>query len=75
MLFLLAGYTYLFKPSAAASPFGRSKFHKDTPGDSLKNGLVFTWAFLEMGVWCLVYLSLKEERKETVITRVDRREA
>ena len=75
MLFALIGYTYLFKPSEPSSPFAKGKIQAPTAGDSLKTGLVFTWAFLELGVWFLVYLSLKEERKQTVITRINRREA
>ena len=64
MLFALTGYTYLFKSTVTTSPYGKSTFHKAAPADSLKNGLVFTWAFMEMGVWFLVYLSLKEERRQ-----------
>ncbi|KAF2665921.1 hypothetical protein BT63DRAFT_416355 [Microthyrium microscopicum] len=61
-LFGLTSYTYVSKP-ASAMPFGTSKFYQTPAGDNLKNGLVFTWSFLEMVFWFMVFLALREERK------------
>jgi hypothetical protein len=63
-LFGLTAYTYLSKPAALSS-----KFAKPSPGDSIKNGVIFTWVFLEMGVWMLIYMSVREERKNAVRIR------
>jgi hypothetical protein len=62
-LFGLTFYSYLSKPSTAALPFGTDVLAESFPGDMLKNDLIFTWAFMEMGFWFLIYLSLREERK------------
>jgi hypothetical protein len=75
VLFALTAYTYFGRsPVPQSSPFGNSKYHHMGPGDSLKNGLLFTWAFLEMGVWFLVFLSLREERRQTPVRMEWRRE-
>jgi hypothetical protein len=59
-LFGLTFYSYLFKPS---NSFGTNTFGHSLPGDMLKNDLIFTWSFMEMGMWFLIYLSLREERR------------
>ncbi len=62
-LFSLTAYAYLFPPTEL------TKFTKPSPGDSLKNGLVFTWSFFELGVWFLIYITLRDERKNITRTR------
>jgi len=44
-LFGLTSYSYLSKPSTTSLPFGFDTFTDTAPGDMIKNGLVFTWAF------------------------------
>jgi hypothetical protein len=56
-LFGLTFYSYMSKPRLA--PMDAEFF----PGDMLKNDLIFTWSFMEMGCWFLIYLSLREERR------------
>jgi hypothetical protein len=56
-LFGLTAYSYLYKPAEV------SKFVQPSPGDVIRNGFVFTWAFVELGFWFLIYISLREERQ------------
>lgn len=51
--FAVLGYTYLFKPGGFLAGKGEGRGW----GDELKNGVVFTWAFLEMLVWFWVSVS------------------
>ena len=64
LLFGLTSYTYLSKPSVT------SKFYAAAPGDNLKNGLVFSWAFIELVGWFLVFITLREERRQRGARRV-----
>jgi len=63
-LFGLTAYSYLAKASTEIG-----KFAKPSPGDGLKNGLVFTWAFVELGVWFLIYISIRDEMSNMRRTR------
>jgi hypothetical protein len=65
-LFGLTFYSYLSKPG---STFGADVFAESFPGDMLKNDLIFTWSFMEMGFWFLIYLSLREERRRFATQR------
>lgn len=48
-LFALTGYVYLFKDDGL---FGsNSLLRRATPGDLLRNSLVFGWAFIETAAW------------------------
>jgi hypothetical protein len=41
----------------------KSKMYKATPADDFKNGLTFSWCFLETVMWFWVYVALREQRK------------
>jgi hypothetical protein len=62
-LFPLTAYTYIFK--ADGTGFAKGKFYKAGPGDHLKNGMIFTWAFLELVLWFWVCHPLKADSKKT----------
>ena len=48
-LFILSGYIYTFKDDGI---FGsKSLLRQASPGDLLRNSLVFTWAFMETAAW------------------------
>jgi hypothetical protein len=51
-LFLLTAYIYL-APATSDIAY------------ALKNGLTFSWAFLESATWFLAFLSLREENRAT----------
>jgi hypothetical protein len=48
-LFPLTAYTYIFKPDGLGMVKGR--FYKANAGDNLKNGMIFTWSFMELVMW------------------------
>jgi hypothetical protein len=48
-LFPLTAYTYWAKPDGLAAV--KSKYYKASPGIHLQNGMIFTWAFLELVLW------------------------
>jgi hypothetical protein len=48
-LFPLTAYTYIFKADGLGMVKGR--FYKPNAGDNLKNGMIFTWSFLELVMW------------------------
>ena len=56
-LFLMTGYTYLFK--RGAETFGEAIKYTSSSGDNLKNSLVFTWGFMEVATWFWVRISEK----------------
>jgi Increased loss of mitochondrial DNA protein 1 len=68
-LFGLTTYTYISKPTTAFG-FSTSKFYGNNPTDTIKNGFIFTWAFIESAIWFLVYLSLRDERQRISAKRV-----
>lgn len=37
--------------------------YKSGPGDLLKNGMVFSWGFVEIVMWFWIYMNVREERK------------
>lgn len=46
------------------------------PGvESLSNGVIFTWAFMEMIVWFWVFVTLRDERREIVARAFEKRKA
>jgi len=47
-LFPLTAYIYLVSPTSDLA-------------FNIKNGFIFTWAFLELGIWFMVFLGLREE--------------
>jgi hypothetical protein len=63
-LFGLTSYSYLSKPR-----YGAGAYAEPSPGDTLKNDLIFTWSFMEMGFWFLIYLSLREEQRRSATQR------
>jgi len=65
LLFLLglSGYMYITKPDSAAGALSQ-KYLASHPADNMKNGMVFSWAFLECTVYFMIYLALKEEGKQ-----------
>ncbi|KAF2757035.1 hypothetical protein EJ05DRAFT_52727 [Pseudovirgaria hyperparasitica] len=48
-LFIISGYTYLFKRGGILSAKGVS--YRAGAGDELKNSVVFGWAFVEITAW------------------------
>jgi hypothetical protein len=60
-LFPLTAYTYIYKPDGLGVVKG--KFYKASPGDNLKNGVIFTWAFLELVMWFWVCIDFSDGRE------------
>jgi hypothetical protein len=48
-LFPLTAYTYLFKQAGFTAV--KTRYQKPGPGDNLKNGMIFSWCFLETVMW------------------------
>jgi Increased loss of mitochondrial DNA protein 1 len=44
-------------------------------GEGLKNGVFFTWAFVEMITWFWVFVTLREERRDIAMRIAERRAA
>jgi hypothetical protein len=59
-LFVVTGYTYAFKEGGLFGAQGVD--YRASTGASLNNSIVFTWGFLEVGVWFWIYTTLREER-------------
>ncbi|KAE8452102.1 hypothetical protein EG329_001569 [Mollisiaceae sp. DMI_Dod_QoI] len=74
LLFLcLAAYSYTFSDT---SPLYASKSYTPSSwGEGLKNRVLFTWAFVEMITWFWIFVTLREERRETAIRIQQRRAA
>jgi hypothetical protein len=68
--FLITGYTYLFKNDGADM---RGKRYKSSAGDHLKNGLVFSWGFIEILMWFWIYLGVREERRHAAVRALQER--
>ncbi|KAI9821582.1 MAG: hypothetical protein M1832_003256 [Thelocarpon impressellum] len=79
--FCLTAYTYLAptpagsKSAAASSSSGLTRSHTPAAGNGLKNGMVFTWAFVEMVTWFWVYVTLRDERREASAKLTAKRKA
>jgi hypothetical protein len=71
-LFGLTGYTYMFRGDSNL-PLGRGNLGL-SPEDTLKNGLVFTWAFIETVFSFMVYLSIRDESRKIATRRVEGRD-
>jgi len=65
-LFTLTAYSYLAKSYSQIS-----SVTKPSLGDGLQNGLVFTWAFAELGIWFLIYITIREERGRIIRVKKD----
>ncbi|KUJ22388.1 uncharacterized protein LY89DRAFT_704132 [Mollisia scopiformis] len=74
LLFLcLAVYSYVFSDT---SPLYSSKSYSPSSwGEGLKNRVLFTWAFVEMITWFWIFVTLREERRETAVRKQQRRAA
>ncbi|KAK4964091.1 hypothetical protein LTR66_004295 [Elasticomyces elasticus] len=72
-LFCVTAYTYLFKSDGMLGS-GISLYSKDS-GNNLKNGLVFSWGFMEVSAWFWVYLLLRDERRNAAIRIMEQRAA
>jgi len=69
----LAAYSYAFSDK---SPLYTSKSYVPSGwGEGLKNRVLFTFAFVEMITWFWVFVTLREERRETVHRIAERRAA
>jgi hypothetical protein len=68
--FLITGYTYLFK-NDGTDLLGKS--YKPSAGDHLKNGLVFSWGFVEILIWFWIYLGVREERRQAAVRALQER--
>ncbi|KAA6416323.1 MAG: hypothetical protein FRX48_01043 [Lasallia pustulata] len=74
--FVVTGYTYLFKPGGMGLGLvSKSGAHTAGVGDELKNSVVFTWGFVEVICWFWIYVTLRDERRETVARAVAKRKA
>lgn len=71
LLFGVTGYTYTFKKGGIASAKGLS--YKPGVGEDLKNGLVFTWGFMEMAIWFWIYVTLRDERRQRAVRILEKR--
>lgn len=72
-LFLVTGYTYLFKKGGMFA--GQGLAYKPGVGEELKNGVMFTWGFLELSAWFWVFLTLRDERRQNAFQLMERRKA
>lgn len=72
-LFVLTGYTYMFKEGGMFAPRGVD--YRLSPGAGLNNSIVFTWGFLELAAWFWVFVTLREERREKARQIVEKRKA
>ncbi|KAI4132207.1 MAG: hypothetical protein LQ347_002666 [Umbilicaria vellea] len=74
--FVVTAYTYVFKAGGIASAWAsKSGAHTAGVGDELKNSVVFTWGFVEVICWFWIYVTLRDERRETVARAAARRKA
>jgi hypothetical protein len=72
LFLLLTFYSFTF---SASSPLHTSTNGPYTPspwGEGLKNRVLFTWAFVEMITWFWVFVTLREERRETAVRRAEK---
>jgi hypothetical protein len=69
--FLITGYTYLFKNDGMAT---QGKSYEPSAGDHLKNGLIFSWGFVEILIWFWIYLGVREERRQAAAHILQERE-
>ncbi|KAL8843580.1 MAG: hypothetical protein Q9170_000084 [Blastenia crenularia] len=69
--FALTGYAYAFKPEGPIR--GASK--KESPWDDLHNSVVFTWSFLEMICWFWIFITLREERRDLMLRKAEKKRA
>ena len=69
--FSITGYTYLFKNDGTVT---RGKSYKPSAGDHLKNGLIFSWGFIEILMWFWIYLGVREERRQAAVRTLQERE-
>jgi hypothetical protein len=72
-LFLLSGYTILFKKGGLLGP--KSSAFSNGPGDYLKNSFVFAWGFIEISAWFWIFVTLREERRERARQLIAKRQA
>ncbi|KAK8256378.1 increased loss of mitochondrial DNA protein 1 [Phyllosticta capitalensis] len=63
-LFGLTSYSYFFKPGLSFAP---------SPGDFLKNRVVFAWGFFECTMWFWAYIRIREEKFEFAKRLIERR--
>ncbi|KAI9670372.1 MAG: hypothetical protein M1817_004415 [Caeruleum heppii] len=72
MFFGIVAYTYIFKPGGMGSS-SVSLLPGYTEG--LANSVVFTWAFIEMVSWFWIYVTLRDQRRESAIRLMEKRRA
>ena len=88
LAFILIFYTFTFSPSSplyasssSRSRFSRPQAHVHNPGyapsswggDGLKNRIFFTFMFVELISWFWVWVTLREERREILARKAQRR--
>ena len=61
-LFALTGSIFLFKDDGVFGGGRAPGAHRDSPGASLRNSLVFTWGFVETAAWFWVRLPARCSR-------------
>ena len=73
MLFGLSGYTYLFREGGMLGPKTKIWGARSSPGDYLKNSMMFTWSFMEMVLWFWVFITLRDERRQAAVRLIEKR--
>lgn len=68
--FVITAYTYLFK-NDGLTKLGKS--YKPNVGDHLKNGLIFSWGFVEILMWFWIYLGVREDRRQAAVRTLQER--
>ncbi|KAF2725575.1 hypothetical protein K431DRAFT_317556 [Polychaeton citri CBS 116435] len=71
-LFVVTGYSYLFKEGGMLATGAKGK---PGIGEPLQNSLVFSWGFFELAMWFWVFTSLRDERREVARRLFERRKA
>ena len=69
-----AAWIYLTKPAGTVLGVVEDAGFGKRPGDGLRNGLVFSWCFVEMTATSWVFIQLREERKERAMKVMAERE-
>ncbi|KAF2281054.1 uncharacterized protein EI97DRAFT_368339 [Westerdykella ornata] len=72
-LFAVTGYTYMFKEGGMFASKGRQ--YTFNSGDNMKNSIIFTWGFLELGIWFWVFVNLRDERRQRSAKLIEKRKA
>ncbi|KAF2099007.1 hypothetical protein NA57DRAFT_56637 [Rhizodiscina lignyota] len=73
LLFMFSCYIYLTKEGGLLGSKHHAWGHTPSPGDYLRNRVIFTWAFTQMLALFWVYALLGEESKQVAERQAERR--